>query len=125
MSLQWNDKVFGVKEEGFEALALEVFRFQAENNLLYKDFLQALKVDPANISDITQIPFLPLRFFKSHEIKTTLFEPEAIFESSGTSGYVNSRHLVKDISLYEDSFIKAFEFFYAPVKDYCIIGLLP
>ena len=134
MSLQWNDKVFGVKEEDFEALALEVFRFQGENNPVYKDFLQALKVDPANIRDLAQIPFLSLHFFKSHEIKTTAFpasvaqsgwEPEAIFESSGTSGYINSRHLVKDISLYEDSFTKGFEIFYGPVKEWCIIGLLP
>jgi phenylacetate-coenzyme A ligase PaaK-like adenylate-forming protein len=125
MSLQWNDKVFGVKEENFEALALEVFRFQAENNPVYKDFLQALKVDPVNIRAITRIPFLPVRFFKSHEIKTTAFQPEAIFESSGTSGYTNSRHLVKDISWYEDSFTKGFEIFYGPVNDHCIIGLLP
>ena len=125
MLLQWNDKVFGAKEEDFEALALEVFRFQAENNPVYKDFLQALKIDPANIRDMTQIPFLPVRFFKSHEIKTTAFNPEAIFESSGTSGYINSHHLVKDILLYEDSFTKGFEFFYGAVKDWCIIGLLP
>jgi phenylacetate-coenzyme A ligase PaaK-like adenylate-forming protein len=125
MSLQWNDKVFGVKEEDFEALALETFRFQGKNNPVYKDFLQALKVDPANTRDMTQIPFLPVRFFKSHEIETTAFEPEAIFESSGTSGYTNSRHQVKDISLYEDSFTKGFELFYGPVKEWCIIGLLP
>lgn len=125
MSLQWNDKVFGVKEQGFEALALEVFRFQAENNPVYKDFLQALKVDPAPIRDITQIPFLPVRFFKSHEVKTTAFDPQVVFESSGTSGNVNSHHLVKDISLYEESFKKGFELFYGPVKDYCVIGLLP
>ncbi len=125
MSLQWNDKVFRVKEEGFEALALESFRFQGENNPVYKDFLQALKIDPANIRDITQIPFLPVRFFKSHEIKTTAFVPEIVFESSGTSGSINSLHPVKDISLYEESFTKGFELFYGPVKDWCIIGLLP
>lgn len=122
---QWNDKVFGVNEEGFEALALEVFRFQAENNPVYKEFLQALKVDPANVRDLTRVPFLPVRFFKSHEIRTTAFQPQQIFESSGTSGSINSRHGVKDLSLYEDSFIKGFEFFYGRVKDHCIIGLLP
>ena len=134
MSLQWNDKIFGVKEGDFEALALEVFRFQGENNPVYKDFMKALKVDPANIRDITRIPFLPVRFFKSHEIKTTAFpagvaepgwEPQAVFESSGTSGSINSHHLVKDISLYEESFTRGFELFYGPVKDWCMIGLLP
>jgi hypothetical protein len=84
-----------------------------------------LGIKPGSITTVEQIPFLPIRFFKSHEIKTTAFEPGAIFESSGTSGYINSHHLVKDISLYEDSFTRGFELFYGPVKDYCIIGLLP
>src|SRR5258705_1051179 len=125
MSLQWNDKVFGVKEEGFEALALEVFNFQYENNPVYRTYLDALGIKPGSIGTIEQIPFLPIRFFKSHEVQTTLFQPGAVFESSGTSGYINSRHLVKDISLYEDNFTKGFEFFYGAVKDWCIIGLLP
>ena len=122
---QWNDKVFGVKEEGFEALALDIFRFQSENNPVYTAYLQALKINPQEVRSIGQIPFLPVSFFKSHEIKTTLFDPEAVFESSGTSGSINSRHLVKEISLYEESFLKGFELFYGPVKDWCIIGLLP
>lgn len=125
MPLQWNDKVFGVKEENFEALALEVFRFQAENNPVYSGFLKALNIKPENITELTQIPFLPVRFFKSHEIKTTVFEPQAIFESSGTTGSVNSRHFVKDLSLYEESFTKGFEKAYGAVNQYCIIGLLP
>ena len=125
MPLQWNDKVFGVKEENFEALALEVFRFQAENNPVYAEFLRALRVDPASVNQLTAIPFLPVRFFKSHEIKTTAFEPQAVFESSGTTGSVSSRHLVKDLSLYEESFTRGFELFYGPVNKYCIIGLLP
>jgi hypothetical protein len=125
MTFKWNDKVFGVKEDNFEALALEIFRFQAENNPVYRDFLQALKTEAAHISDITRIPFLPVRFFKSHEIKTTVFEPQAVFESSGTTGSINSKHYVRDLSLYEESFVKGFEKFYGPVKNYCIIGLLP
>lgn len=122
---QWNHKIFGVNEGNFEALALEVFNFQQENNPVYKAYLHALKINPQSVQTIDQIPFLPVRFFKSHEVKTTLFEPQAVFESSGTSGSINSRHLVKDISLYEESFTKGFEFFYGPVKEWCIIGLLP
>lgn len=125
MSLQWNDKVFRVKEENFEALALEVFRFQAKNNPVYSDFLRALKVEPARVSKITEIPFLPVGFFKSNQIKTTQFTPQAIFESSGTSASVNSRHFVKDLLLYEESFTKGFELAYGPINQYCIIGLLP
>jgi hypothetical protein len=123
--MQWNHKVFGVKKGDFEALALEVFRFQSINNPIYKAYLEALKVNPLYVNEIRQIPFLPIRFFKSHSVQTTSFEPAAIFESSGTTGSINSRHLVKDIGLYEESFIRGFELFYGPVKEYCFIGLLP
>ncbi|HEY6063137.1 MAG TPA: acyl transferase [Chitinophagaceae bacterium] len=122
---QWNDKIFGVKEENFEALAIEVFRFQSENNPVYKDFLQAFEVDAATVRELTGIPFLPASFFKSHEIRTTVFQPQVIFESSGTSGSINSRHLLKDLSLYEESFSRGFEFFYGMLNEWCIIGLLP
>jgi phenylacetate-coenzyme A ligase PaaK-like adenylate-forming protein len=123
--MQWNHKIFKVKEDNFEELSLEVFRFQSINNPIYKTYLQALKVNPLSINSIKDVPFLPIGFFKSHLVQTTSFQPEAIFESSGTTGSVSSKHLVKDILLYEDSFIKGFELFYGPVKDYCIIGLLP
>ena len=120
-----NAKVFGVNEANFGPLALEIFKFQYANNPVYKNYADALGISPASVKTIGQIPFLPVRFFKTHAIQTTLFEPQAIFESSGTSGSNNSRHLIKDVSLYEESFTKGFEFFYGPVKDYCIIGLLP
>ena len=122
---QWNHKVFGVKQEGFEELAFEVFRFQYENNPVYHDYVNVLQVKPASVITLDKIPFLPISFFKTQEVKTTLFEPQIVFESSGTTGSINSRHFVKDLSLYEESFVKGFELFYGPVKDWCIIGLLP
>ncbi len=125
MSGQWNHKIFGVKETGFEALALEIFEFQRTANPVYKDYLEALQINPATISSLNQIPFLPIRFFKSHTVQTTSFLPEAVFESSGTTATTNSRHLVKNLPLYEESFEKGFGFFYGGIKEYCIIGLLP
>jgi hypothetical protein len=74
---------------------------------------------------INAIPFLPISFFKSHTVSTGSFEPEQVFESSGTTQTTNSKHLVKDINLYRKSFTKAFELFYGPAKYWCIIGLLP
>lgn len=123
--MQWNHKVFGLKEADFEAVALEVFSFQSANNPVYKEYLSALNVNILSVKSLNQVPFLPIRFFKSHDVTTTLFEPEAIFESSGTTGSINSRHLVKDISLYEESFIKGFQQCYGSINEYCIIGLLP
>ena len=122
---QWNDKVFGANKENFESLALEIFRFQYANNPVYKAYVVALQVNPSAVKQLEGIPFLPIRFFKSHAVQTTSFEPQAIFESSGTTGSVNSRHLIRDLSLYEESFTKGFEHFYGPVKNWCILGLLP
>ena len=75
--------------------------------------------------DLNTIPFLPISFFKSHTVSTGEYEPQQVFESSGTTQTTNSKHLVKDINLYRESFNKAFELFYGSVKEWCIIGLLP
>jgi hypothetical protein len=74
---------------------------------------------------VEQIPFLPISFFKTQEVVCGRFEPQAVFESSGTTQTTNSRHFVKDISLYKKSFLHCFELFYGPVKDWCILALLP
>jgi phenylacetate-coenzyme A ligase PaaK-like adenylate-forming protein len=125
MADQWKPKIFEVSSDNFDSLALEIFRFQYRNNPLYRNYSDALHIDPDRVKKITGIPFLPVRFFKSHPVATTTFSPGAIFESSGTTGSNTSRHLVKDILLYEESFLRGFEFFYGPVSDYVILGLLP
>ncbi len=125
MSRQWNHKIFEVTDGDFEALALEIFRFQYDNNPVYKAYTDALRVDPLDVHRILQIPFLPVQVFKSQEVKTTFFTPRALFESSGTTATIPGRHSVKDLALYKESFTKGFEAFYGPVKDWCIIGLLP
>ena len=125
MQCQWKDKVLAVNGSTFEKLALELFRFQYENNGVYKQYTDALQVDPGVVQTIAQIPFLPIRFFKSHRIQTTSFEPATVFESSGTTGSISSRHFVKDTELYKQAFTKGFDLFYGPVKGLFILGLLP
>jgi hypothetical protein len=125
MQCQWKDKVLNVTEQEFEERALEVFRFQYEHNTVYQQYVNALQVGIKAIQSLAQIPFLPVRFFKTHPVKTTSFDTNTIFESSGTTGMVNSRHFVKNVELYTESFTKGFELFYGPVKNWCIIGLLP
>ncbi|RYY62211.1 MAG: acyl transferase [Chitinophagaceae bacterium] len=125
MDRQWNDKIFNVAEAGFETLALEIFEFQYERNAVYRAFCDALGRNPQTVTSLASIPFLPVGFFKTHVITTTAFQPAVVFESSGTTGMVNSRHLVRDTGIYEESFEKGFERVYGPVKDLVIIGLLP
>ena len=112
-------------QENFTEKALEVFNFQYEHNKVYRIYCDILNKAPADVTSLEKIPFLPIQFFKSKQIKTTEFEPTVIFESSGTTGSINSRHFVKDLSVYEESFIKNFSNFYGNEKQICIIGLLP
>lgn len=109
----------------FDILALKIFEHQAENNKAYRAFIDYLNIDLKSIDSIDKIPFLPIEFFKSHEIVSTGKEVEEIFLSSGTTGTTQSRHLVTDLSLYEQSFTRGFERFYGRIEDYTILALLP
>ncbi|HEY6502998.1 MAG TPA: acyl transferase [Chitinophagaceae bacterium] len=122
---KYSHKIFTPDPRDFEPLALEVFRFQYSNIPVYRDYVNALQVSIPDVQSIRQIPFLPIRFFKSHTVCIPAEGRMTVFESSGTTSSVNSRHYVKDISLYEESFSRGFELFYGDVKDWCIIGLLP
>lgn len=119
------EMIFGVKENDFEAVALAVFQFQYQNNETYRAYCNSIKIDAAQVNTLTQIPFLPIQFFKNKVITSTLFEPQVIFESSGTTGSINSKHYIKDLEIYEESFNNCFELFYGNIKEYCILGLLP
>lgn len=125
MNCELQDKILSISHHDFDSLALKIFHFQYNNNELYRSFVDALHIDHGTVSSVASIPFLPVSFFKNHEVVTGSFQPELIFESSGTTQTGNSRHLVKYASVYRDSFFKAFELFYGPVSEWCIIGLLP
>jgi hypothetical protein len=117
------NNIFSLTNNAFDSLAIEVFQFQYQHNKVYAKWCDLLNDQQSTVDGLP--PFLPISFFKSHTITTTLFEPQQIFESSGTTQTINSRHFVKDITIYEQSFIKAFEQFYGNICEWCIIGLLP
>ncbi len=102
-----------------------MFRFQHENNVVYREFCDFLKVEKGMIKSIEQIPFLPIQFFKSHNVLSSTNEIQQTFTSSGTTGMNTSKHLVTDISLYEESYRNAFSEFYGDIEDYAILALLP
>jgi hypothetical protein len=109
----------------FNKNALEIFRFQAAHNLVYKKFINLLNVNINAVNRIEQIPFLPIQFFKSHKIVSSPKKEQQIFLSSGTTGSIQSKHYVTDLSLYEDSFTKGFQQFYGAIEDYTVLALLP
>lgn len=112
-------------EEQFNRLCLDVFKHQFEHIGIYREFAQYLRKSPDQVNHYTEIPFLPIELFKSHQIMSAQNLPEIVFKSSGTTGMDRSQHFVADIQLYEESFMKAFELFYGPVQDFVILALLP
>jgi phenylacetate-coenzyme A ligase PaaK-like adenylate-forming protein len=117
---------FDIKTESdFNSHALSVFAFQAKNVAVYREYLEALRVDVNSIHHYSEIPFLPVSFFKSRNVIAEGKQPQINFTSSGTTGMITSTHPVADVKLYEQSFNRAFELFYGPIHDYCIIALLP
>jgi len=111
--------------QSFEREALKTFRFQAINNDVYRRFITLLGIDIHKVKELQQIPFLPIEFFKSHDILSSKKPIEQVFTSSGTTGVVQSRHLLTDLHVYERSFTQAFTHFYGNVEDYVVLALLP
>lgn len=112
-------------QKQFDKIALKVFRFQYENNLVYREFCDFLKTDVQKVKSIQQIPFLPIQFFKSHAVVSNTNSVQTTFTSSGTTGMVTSKHLVTDLSMYEESYRKGFSQFYGNIEDYVVLALLP
>lgn len=118
--------LFNIKTHAdFEQIALEIFQWQYTKNAVYGQFCDLLNTDIQKVTKISAIPFLPIQFFKSHKVMCNGKQTETIFTSSGTTGQQTSKHYVHNISLYEESFINGFRYFYGDITDYTILALLP
>lgn len=121
-----SNDIFAISnQKQFEKIALKVFRFQYENNAVYRDFCELLNVEKGSVKSLHQIPFLPIQFFKSHDVLSSSDDIQATFTSSGTTGMTTSKHLVTDVSVYEQSYQNAFSEFYGNIEDYAVLALLP
>jgi len=126
MDQAFSKEIFGIEDKStFRAMALEVFHFQAQAVAVYREYLAALGVEQDSVEEIEHIPFLPVEFFKSHQIIREDMKPELIFESSGTTLNTPARHHVADITLYRESFTRGFSKFYGTPDELCILALLP
>lgn len=119
------NNLFELSSTSFNEALEQFFQFQYSNNPVYRSFCEALHVEPTEVSTMEAIPFLPVSFFKTHRIKSTEFTPETLFESSGTSQTIQSKHYVKSLALYEEAFTKGFVRQYGLPENYCFLGLLP
>ena len=123
--MNWEAKIFqNHSNSSFEKLSLEIFQFQAKNNHIYKTYLRYLGVNPDEVKQINQIPYLPIEFFKQKNVVCKPNNIDTVFTSSGTSG-MESKHIIHDIGIYEKSFTSGFEYFYGNTKDYTVLALLP
>jgi phenylacetate-coenzyme A ligase PaaK-like adenylate-forming protein len=112
-------------QKQFEKIALKVFRFQYENNRVYREFCELLHVEKRSVKSLQQIPFLPIQFFKSHIVVSNADAIQTTFTSSGTTGITTSKHFITDVSKYEESYRNAFSEFYGNIEDYAVLALLP
>ncbi len=119
------NNIFSVTPTTFKEHAIKNFNFQYAQNNVYRNWVDALSVDVDAVTEVSHIPFLPVSFFKTQQVVTGDFAPQVIFESSGTTGTINSKHFVKDINLYTHSFKEGFKRFYNSPDEWSIIGLLP
>jgi hypothetical protein len=118
--------IFDLKDNtSFTETALKIFRYQSEHNPVYKAFISSLGKSVAEVESITEIPFLPVEFFKSQTVLVENLPVEMVFESSRTTGAAPSRHFVHDLKVYETSFLKAFLHFYGEPSEYFMAALLP
>ncbi|MCW3112198.1 MAG: acyl transferase [Segetibacter sp.] len=119
------NNILSVSADTFKELALKIFQLQYAGNTVYNKWVNALNINIGAITEISDIPFLPVSFFKTDKVITGNVEAEHVFESSGTTQTINSRHFVRELDLYTDSFTEGFRKFYGNPQDWCIIGLLP
>lgn len=119
------DKIKNVNSSNFQLLTLDVFQHQSKWNPFYAHFLDLLHIDPQKIQQVSDIPFLPIQFFKNQEIKTGTWDEKMTFTSSGTTGKNSSQHFVFQPDFYLDNTQKGFEKFYGKLSNYCFLALLP
>lgn len=126
-SLQKNltELIFSEDKTIFDDTALRVFRYQYEHTPVYREFCDAMQRTPDRVAAVRDIPFLPVQFFKSHAVIDQDRTAVKVFESSTTTGTTPSRHMVADLSLYEQSYLRAFGLFYGKADQYIVLALLP
>jgi hypothetical protein len=123
--LNLQKQVLQINENNFDEIAWQIFKFQAEHNRVYRDYLKALQFDPSGISKLEEIPFLPIQLFKTHTVKTGNWPTQRIYKSSGTTQETRSMHHLWDEEFYLIHAAKTFEHFFGAISNYHVLCLLP
>jgi len=120
------DKLFNVKTVSeFHRLAIDIFRYQYRENSVYRQYVNLLGIAPEKVTQLTEIPFLPINLFKTHRIVCGETTTDFYFQSSGTTNSTRSKHFISDLEIYKQSFVQSFKQFYGDFRNYCFLALLP
>ncbi|MFT4521128.1 MAG: hypothetical protein ACI8ZN_000052 [Bacteroidia bacterium] len=120
------NQIFSVENHQFNELALKIFHFQAEQNEVYKTYLTHLQIKPRDVRNVSEIPFLPIDFFKTHSIHSVPIPASTpFFQSSSTTKTGVSTHYMPKSEIYRQSFATSFHQCFGNPADYCIVALLP
>ena len=111
--------------ETFDQIAMYRYRDQYAHVAVYQEFCDHLGRTPERVLAVSQIPYLPISFFKTHQVLRAGADTSHYFTSSATTGMVPSKHYVPRLDVYEKSFRQGWELFYGPVENYCVLALLP
>lgn len=119
------DRIFTINsDDEFERTSLDVFSYQYDRIRVYREFCNLLGKSKEKVNTLTEIPFIPIEFFKSHVIRDNT-EFDKVFLSSGTTGQERSKHYISDLKVYERSFHNAFSQFYGDPSDFLIAAIIP
>jgi len=106
------ERIFNIStKEEFEEIALQIFKIQSRGCTPYAQYIAQLEIDPDNVKSLDSIPFLPVTIFKSREVICGERTYEKIFTSSATTGVTPASHYVKELSIYEKSFLRDSHYF--------------
>ena len=120
------ERIFSIDNEAtFNEACLEVYHFQKANCNIYAKYIELLGKGQATVEHYTEIPFMPIDFFKTQPVIAQEQEAEMTFSSSGTTSMQASKHYVADLSWYDKSFRTCFQQFYGEVENIAVLALLP
>lgn len=118
-------RIFQLNEETFHNLSLEAFNYQYRECRIYHSYCEHLKKSPDTVHTVADIPFLPIAFFKEHEVKSGHWAPTHTFKSSGTTRTGHSNHFVKDLVHYDRVAKAIFTEQFGSLSNLQIYALLP
>jgi phenylacetate-coenzyme A ligase PaaK-like adenylate-forming protein len=119
-----SDLIFSIQtSDEFEAIALKIFHYQYQHNPIYRAYVESL--NKSNPQTLEEIPFLPIEFFKTHQVYCGEQDQELLFKSSGTTGMIRSQHFVANAQLYRNSFFTAYRQLIGNPEEQVILALLP